>query len=160
MVRVEILCNGKCRIFFNSKEPCRLLLSYMTKGNVTNSSVFVTRNNNPLDRSNVWRNTKKLCDAAHSSPKKMLPNNLHHLFAITFQAIEKNVVRISDVFGRSNIFTTHIYTMYSGKEHLRQVYLMNSGVLFHKNNLLFYVNSVVFLILNLCYIKPVLLSNP
>lgn len=103
----------------------KILLNYIEKENVTDGAVFVTRNGKPVDRSNIWRNMKKLCDAAHISPEKVFPHNLRHLFARAFYAVEKDIVRLSDILGHSNISTTRIYTIDSGKEHLKQINRMN-----------------------------------
>ena len=51
---------------------------------ITKSAVFVTKNGNPLDRSNIWSDMKKLCKAANVSEKKVFPHNLRHLFARTY----------------------------------------------------------------------------
>ncbi len=76
----------------------------------------------PLD---IWRDMKRLCEAAHVSPEKVLPHNLRHLFARAFYAVEKDILRLSDILGHSSVATTRIYTTESGREHLRQVNLMN-----------------------------------
>lgn len=123
--RVEVSCKGKYRIIFIPEKLRRILSSYIEKENISSGSVFVTRNGKPVDRSNIWRDMKKLCEAAHVSPEKVFPHNLRHLFARAFYAIEKDIVRLSDILGHSNVSTTRIYTMDSGREHLRQVNLMN-----------------------------------
>lgn len=127
--RAEVSCKGKYRVIFIPEKLRKILLNYIEKESITDGSVFVTRNGKPVDRSNIWRDMKKLCEAAHVSPEKVFPHNLRHLFARAFYAIEKDVVRLSDILGHSNVSTTRIYTVDSGKEHLRQVNLMNLVVI-------------------------------
>ena len=83
--------------------------------------MFVTKTGNPLDRSNIWRDMKALCKSANVEPDKVFPHNLRHLFARTFYSIEKDISRLADILGHSNITTTRIYTMESGYIHLRQL---------------------------------------
>ena len=62
---------------------------------------------------------KTLCRKAGVSEKKVFPHNLRHLFARTFYSIEKDIVRLADLLGHSNINTTRIYTVECGITHLR-----------------------------------------
>ena len=64
---------------------------------------------------------KKLCKNAGVSEKKVFPHNLRHLFARTFYTIQKDIVRLADILGHSNINTTRIYTAESGEIHRRQI---------------------------------------
>ena len=123
--RAEVSCKGKYRVIFIPEKLRKILMKYIEKENITEGSVFVTRSGRPVDRSNIWRDMKKMCEAAHISPEKVFPHNLRHLFARVFYAIEKDIVRLSDILGHSNISTTRIYTIESGREHIRQVNMMN-----------------------------------
>ncbi len=123
--RAEVSCKGKYRLIFIPEKLRKILLNYIEKENISNGSVFVTKGGKPVDRSNIWRDMKKLCEGAHVSPEKVFPHNLRHLFARAFYAVEKDIVRLSDILGHSSVSTTRIYTMDSGREHLRQVNLMN-----------------------------------
>ncbi len=83
--------------------------------------VFVTRTGRPLDRSNIWHDMKALCREAGVAEGKVFPHNLRHLFARTFYGLEKDIVRLADILGHSNVNTTRIYTMESGETHRRQL---------------------------------------
>ena len=83
--------------------------------------IFITKNGNPLDRSNIWSEMKKLCRQANVSEKKVFPHNLRHLFARTYYNLQKDVVRLADILGHSNINTTRIYTTESGEIHRKQI---------------------------------------
>ena len=51
------------------------------------------------------------------NPQKVFPHNLRHLFARTFYSLEKDIAKLADLLGHSNIETTRIYIMESGREH-------------------------------------------
>ena len=116
-----INCKGKIRQVFLSNQLCRLLLSYAKKYGIKKGAVFVTRNGNPLNRSNIWTEMKKLCRSANVSEKKVFPHNLRHLFARIYYSIEKDIVRLADILGHSSVNTTRIYTMETGTVHRRQI---------------------------------------
>ncbi len=119
--RAEINCKGKRRTVFLPAQLCALLNDYLRKQKITAGAVFITRNGNPLDRSNIWRDMKKLCGLAAVCPPKVFPHNLRHLFARTYYALEKDLSRLADILGHSNVNTTRIYTMESGQTHARQI---------------------------------------
>ena len=98
-----------------------MLKNYCQKQNIEAGAVFVSRNGLALDRSNVWSEMKKLCASARVNPDKVFPHNLRHLFARTYYASSKDIVRLADILGHSSVNTTRIYTMESGDVHKRQI---------------------------------------
>lgn len=64
---------------------------------------------------------KALCRQARVAPEKVFPHNLRHLFARTFYAAEKDLLRLADLLGHTSINTTRIYTLESGAQYLRQL---------------------------------------
>ena len=64
---------------------------------------------------------KDLCEQAGVSPQKVFPHNLRHLFARTFYGIEKDIAKLADILGHSNINTTRIYIITTGAEHQRRM---------------------------------------
>lgn len=87
----------------------------------TKGPVFVTKNDRPLNRSNIWREMKALCDTADVSPEKVFPHNLCHLFARIYYTLEKDLSRLADLLGHTSVDTTRIYTAESGAVHARQM---------------------------------------
>ena len=83
--------------------------------------IFITKNGNPLDRSNIWSEMKKLCRSAHVSEKKVFPHNLRHLFAKTYYSTHRDIVRLADILGHGNINTTRMYTRENGNIHQNQI---------------------------------------
>ena len=117
----EINCKGKRRQVFLPKQICQILKQYIKEQKIKSGAVFVTKNGNPLDRSNIWSDMKKLCKAANVSEKKVFPHNLRHLFARTYYSLQKDIVRLADILGHSSVNTTRIYTMETGEIHRRQI---------------------------------------
>ena len=70
----------------------------------------MTKTGRPLDRSNIWKMMKALCESAGVSKEKVFPHNFRHLFARTYYSLQKDIVRLADILGHSNINTTRIYT--------------------------------------------------
>ena len=119
--RVKISNKGKQRIVFLPDQLRKLLKKYVQNQKKTEGAVFTTRTGKNLDRSNIWREMKKLCADAQVSEKKVFPHNLRHLFARTFYSIEKDLSRLADILGHTNLATTRIYTAESGSVHARQM---------------------------------------
>lgn len=119
--RAEISNKGKLRVIFLPRTLRRLLADYLRKQGRTEGAVFVTRNGKPLDRSNIWRDMKSLCQSAGVDPCKVFPHNLRHLFARTFYALDHDLSRLADILGHSNITTTRIYTAECGAVHVQQM---------------------------------------
>lgn len=119
--RVEISSKGKRRMVFLPDKLRQLLRNYVRKQKKTAGVVFTTRTGRPLDRSNIWRDMKGLCERAGVAPEKVFPHNLRHLFARTFYSLERDLSRLADILGHSSIVTTRIYTAESGIIHARQM---------------------------------------
>ncbi|MDE7220514.1 MAG: tyrosine-type recombinase/integrase [Oscillospiraceae bacterium] len=119
--RTVVSNKGKRRTVFLPGKLCKLLKKYLKKQEITGGPVFVTRTGKPLDRSNIWRDMKALCESAGVEPDKVFPHNLRHLFARTYYSLEKDLSRLADILGHSNVTTTRIYTTESGFVHARQM---------------------------------------
>ncbi len=116
-----VSCKGKTRKIFIVKSLQKKLLRYAMEQGIISGLLFVTKSGKPLDRSNIWRQMKDLCEQAGVSPQKVFPHNLRHLFARTFYGIEKDIAKLADILGHSNINTTRIYIITTGAEHQRRL---------------------------------------
>ena len=123
--RVQINCKGKMRVVILPDKLCRMLVDFAKREKIQKGAVFVTKNGNPLDRSNIWNDMKSLCSDANVDKSKVFPHNLRHLFARTYYSIQKDIVRLADILGHSSINTTRIYTMETGDVHRRQIEKLN-----------------------------------
>ncbi len=119
--RARISLKGKTRVVLLPRELCRRLLAYCSKRAIRRGPVFVTRNGNPMSRTNIWRMLKTLAKQARVRAKKVFPHNLRHLFAVTYYKRYRDVVRLADILGHSSIDTTRIYTAKSDREQLARL---------------------------------------
>ena len=117
----QINCKGKVRTVFLPKKLCNALKEYAKKRKIKSGSIFITKTGQPLDRCNIWKMLKAIAKAAGVDRIKVFPHNLRHLFARTFYNLQKDIVRLSDILGHSNINTTRIYTMENGDIHRMQI---------------------------------------
>ena len=119
--QAHINCKGKMRVVILTNQLCKMLKNYIKENKIISGSVFVTKTGKPLDRSNIWSDLKKLCESAGVDKEKVFPHNFRHLFARTYYTLQKDIVRLADILGHSNVNTTRIYTMESGEVHRRQL---------------------------------------
>ena len=111
---------GKTRTVFIVKE-LKKLLRYAAEQGIKSGVIFITRTGRLMSRTNIWREMKTLCNEAGVNPDKVFPHNLRHLFARTFYGIEKDIAKLADILGHSNINTTRIYIITTGDEHRRRM---------------------------------------
>lgn len=116
-----VSCKNKTRTVFIVRELQKKLLHYIKTKGITTGCVFITKSGKPMNRCNIWREMKALCQQAGVSPNKVFPHNLRHLFARTFYGIEKDIAKLADILGHSNINTTRIYIITTGAEHKRKM---------------------------------------
>ncbi len=121
----RIASKGKERMVFLPEKLRKALLKYCAIKGIVSGPVFVTRNGNPMNRCNIWAEMKALCKGAEVDAGKCFPHNLRHLFALTHYRLEKDVVRLADILGHSNIETTRIYTSTTDRECIRALTRLN-----------------------------------
>lgn len=127
--KAVIECKNKTRVIFIPRQVQELLAKYVQENRITEGCIFVTRNGKPLNRSNIWKQMKTLCEKAQIPPEKVFPHNLRHLFARIFYGTEKDIVLLADLLGHSSINTTRRYTIESGVKHRKSLEEVN-GILF------------------------------
>ena len=119
--RATVDCKGKQRTVILPPSLRQVLSDYCAEKNITSGPVFVTRNGKSVDRSNIWREMKALCDDAQVNPHKVFPHNFRHFFAVAYYRQEKDIVKLADILGHTSINTTRIYIMESGAKHEQQI---------------------------------------
>lgn len=110
-------CKNKNRVILIPGKLRKALTKYCRQNKITSGIIFRTRNGNPLDRSNIWTEMKRLCKVARVEAEKAFPHNLRRLFARCFYKLERDIAKLADVLGHSSINTTRIYIMTTGLEH-------------------------------------------
>ena len=119
--RADIYNKGKSRIALLPAELVAVLKRYCRKVGIKGGSIFITRSGKLMDRSNISKRMKQLGRDAGVDTAKVFPHNFRHLFARIFYSIEKDVVRLMDLLGHSNIATTRIYTMATEEQPRKQM---------------------------------------
>ncbi len=119
--KAAINMKGKLRYVLIPDQLCRMLEKYCIEMKIRSGSVFVTKGGKPMDRSNIWKLMKTICNLAGVAKEKVFPHNLRHLFARTFYCIQKDIVRLADILGHTSVNTTRIYTMESGDIHRKKI---------------------------------------
>ncbi len=122
--RATVSLKGKTRTVILPAELCRELKNYIKERNIKTGTIFITRSGKPMNRSNIWQEMKKLCEAAGVDREKVFPHNLRHLFACTYYRLKKDITHLADILGHSNINTTRIYTLVSGEEQEKQISML------------------------------------
>ena len=117
--RTDIQCKGKTRTILLPLDLRKELIRYAKLHGIKNGPIFLTKTGRVMNRSNIWRALKSLCEAAGVLASKVFPHNLRHLFATTFYEAAKDIARLADVLGHSSINTTRIYITTSGQTHSR-----------------------------------------
>ncbi len=116
-----VSCKGKTRTVFIVSSLQKKLLKYTKEHGILSGAVFITRTGKPMSRCNIWKEMKSLCKEAGVIPGKVFPHNLRHLFARTFYGLEKDIAKLADILGHTNINTTRIYIVTTGAEHRRKM---------------------------------------
>lgn len=122
---VTIDNKGKIREILITDRLRELLLDYACANGIETGPIFRTSSGRPMDRSNIWTGMKRLCIKAGVDPAKVYPHNLRKLFAREFYALDRDIARLADVLGHTNIDTTRIYIMGTGREHREQMEKLN-----------------------------------
>lgn len=116
-----VTCKKKTRVVFIPFKLRTHLKKYCKQTDIITGPVFITRTGKAMDRCNIWRKMKALCSAAGIDSSKVFPHNLRHLFAKVFYDNEKDIAKLADMLGHSDLNTTRIYIMETGYEHRRKL---------------------------------------
>ena len=116
---VEIYCKGKQRIILLPGKLRKKLLRYIKENKIAGGIVFRTSGGKAVDRSNIWKEMKMLSKEAGVQESKVYLHNLRHLFAKEFYTAGKDIAKLADVLGHSNIETTRGYIKTTSREHQR-----------------------------------------
>ena len=106
---VEVRNKGKQRVVLLPEKLRKRLLLYTAKNKIRSGPVFCTRSGKTKDRSNIWKEMKRLAEKAGIDAGKVFPHNLRHLFARTFYRATKNLIHLADILGHSSVEVTRIY---------------------------------------------------
>lgn len=108
--KIEIYNKGKYRRIFLPQILRKKLLSYCKKNGIHKGWVFITKSGKLKDRSNIWREMKRLKEKAGVQASKIFPHNLRHFFAREYYDFTKDITGLADLLGHSSVNVTRIYT--------------------------------------------------
>ena len=112
---------GKERDILLTRDLQAKLLWYIRRNGIKRGPVFQTNRGKAIDRTCIWRDMKKLCEEAGVDETKVFPHNLRHLFAKALYQMDKDIVKLADILGHSNIETTRIYIKTTFSEYRMQL---------------------------------------
>ncbi len=124
---VRVWNKGKYRLVVLPEKLCMKLKLYIREQKLQSGMVFVTRNGKPVDRSNIWREMKRLSEKTGIAGETIFPHNLRHLFGRTFFHLTRNLVLLADILGHSSLEVTRIYAsdgIASWREKIEQLNLV------------------------------------
>lgn len=102
---------GKIRRILLTARMQEQLNRYMRMRGIATGVIFTNRNGEAVSRVRIWREMKKLCDAAGVDEKKVYPHNLRKLFATELYDSTKDIARVAEVLGHSSVETTRRYIL-------------------------------------------------
>ncbi len=100
---------GKGRKVILTDKLCRQLRKYMDGSGISEGPIFITHYGNPVDRSNIWKEMKKLAGETKIALSRVFPHNFRKLFASCLYEQEKDIVKVAEALGHSRLDTTRIY---------------------------------------------------
>ena len=118
---IRVWNKGKYRIVILPEVLRKKLLAYAGKHRIRSGMIFCTRTGREKNRSNIWREMKKISELAGVRLEKVFPHNLRHLFARTFYKMTKDLINLADILGHSSVEVTRIYTSDSINEWRRNL---------------------------------------
>ena len=107
---IRVWNKGKYRLILLPENLRKKLLIYAGKQKIRSGIIFRTRSGREKNRSNIWKEMKKVAEDAGVKLEKVFPHNLRHLFARTFYKLTKDLINLADILGHSSIEVTRIYT--------------------------------------------------
>lgn len=106
---IRVSCKKKSREILIPDDLREELFKYMKEHEITEGVIFRTRGGKPVDRSNLWKQMKRLCKKAGVDEEKVYPHNLRKLFARTFYEVSHDLAQLACLLGHSSVNTTMIY---------------------------------------------------
>ena len=106
---VQVYNKGKVRRVLLTDGMREQLRAYAASQEIKDGIIFRSRKGTALSRTTIWRWMKKLCKNTTIDDKKVFPHNLRKLFATELYEVDKDIARVADVLGHSNVDTTRRY---------------------------------------------------
>ena len=118
---IQVDLKNKIRTIFVPQRLALKLMVFAANSGITEGYVFRTSSGELVKRKQIWTEMKEIGVKAGIPDSKVFPHNLRHVFAKTYYKQCKDIARLADVLGHSNLETTRVYLMDSGLECQRQI---------------------------------------
>lgn len=112
---------GKTRYILYPDKLCEGLRKYANLMEIKTGPVFTSREGNPINRSNLYKDLRRLCVGSGVNPSKVYPHNFRCLFAALYYENTPNLALLADILGHSNVNTTRHYTRRSPNVHIKVI---------------------------------------
>ncbi len=106
---IRVSCKKKSRGILVSDKLREELLDYIKAQGITSGAIFCTRGGKPVDRSNLWKQMKRLGQKAGIDGEKVYPHNFRKLFARMFYEASHDLAQLACLLGHSSVNTTMLY---------------------------------------------------
>ncbi len=113
---IRVSCKRKSREIIIPDGLREELSAYIRKRRIKEGVIFRTRSGRPVDRSNFWRQMKRLCKKAGVGEDKVFPHNIRKLFARMFYESSHDIAQLACLLGHSSVNTTMIYVRRTERE--------------------------------------------
>ncbi len=130
---IRVSCKKKSREILIPDELRKELFDYIRKQGITEGVIFRTKSGRPVDRSNFWRQMKRLCGKTGIDDSKVFPHNIRKLFARTFYEKSHDIAQLACLLGHSSVNTTIIYVKRTEREVRAKVDWMMKEILSRTN---------------------------
>ena len=107
---VAIVINkGSIRKVIIPKQLKKDLMNYIEIEGIKEGPVFITKNDTPVDRRNIWSELQTIGGKLGIEKAKLHPHNFRHYFARRVYNKTKDIAKVAALLGHSSIETTRNY---------------------------------------------------
>ena len=107
---VAVVVNkGSIRKVIIPKSLKKKLETYIEIEGIKEGPIFITRNENPVDRRNIWSELQTIGMKLKIDKEKLHPHNFRHYFARITYNKTKDIAQLAAMLGHSSIETTRNY---------------------------------------------------
>ena len=106
---IVIKNKGTIRKIVLPRDLKKQLERYIDEEGIKTGPIFITRNENPVDRRNIWAELQSIGLKLGIQKEKLHPHNFRHYFARKLYTKEKDINKVAAILGHSSIETTRNY---------------------------------------------------
>ena len=104
-----VINKGSIRKVVIPKQLKKDLMNYIEIEGIKEGPVFITKNDTPVDRRNIWSELQTIGGKLGIKKEKLHPHNFRHYFARVTYHQTKDIAKVAALLGHSSIETTRNY---------------------------------------------------